>query len=534
MAIKKDQNQDLFGTQYNQKLSAISAKYAPKIPLVNSLISRFLTYTASNSWTGTQSQINFFDQAENSIIEMLNHLHNSPDKPLFGHVINHSFSKDYTNNITVRIGFIDYGQECLWDTFSMIVDDPVMCYCLLGTSCIDRMRYTIEQEMPVIPWKKPKLYRYHPERFASTRKYVKPVVEIYNKEVNPKTGLLQLHQVNAIAGAVASTMNQVGFQFPLKYRKDSNSSLIFDAEIALAMAYGRFVASGKQIFQFSKELTEMLNHTGTNDVKMGSIKLPYSSLYLYFGPQEDLVLENGWLVDGAYIESRGDSGNFKFTLASVPLNVDQTRLWFTHKEPFFSQDIIGEYADKNLNEVINAVYHDSINQISSTKPVKNLSEISDVTGLKIIDISEDNAIERIDAAERQFPLYQSALHLIVNALCYITSYSEDIEYKYTDDVPKILLENAKSPKQSKKIDEKLIQDGYRKVHICGEKISHQIGIVSNQRSVELHWRRGHWRRQPHGERKEQIKMIWIMPMLVGAKNNDESSELKGHIYEVED
>lgn len=531
MATKKNQDIDLFGTEYNPRLKELTNKYASKVPLANSLFFRFQKFQIENDWKETPSQSEFFEKFFESYTELKTQLQ-STYKPYYAQVINHSFSTTPKYNITVKIGFIDFNMECLWDTFSMNVDDPLMCYCLLSTVSLDKVSYAVEAPQPLIPWKKPKLYRFHPERFSTTRKYAKAVVEIYKNEINTKHGFLTLSQVNHVASEVANYVNVINFKYPLKLRKESNPSLVMDSEMALAMSYARFVAAGKQIFQFSSDLTEMLNNTGNDDIQMGNIRLPYNSLYLHFGPQDHLALDNGWLVDGAYIETRGDDGNFKITLTSVPLDIENAKYWFLKPEPIFHQDIVGDYADKNLKEVISILHKDTIERIASTKPLeiedKKLTEIVP----NIIDVSEVNAMTRLGEAERKFPIYQSALTLIINALCYITSYRDDIEYKYTDDVPKILLDSATSTKQQKKADEKLKNDGYSKVHICGENLFKKAGIATHQRTVGIHWRRGHWRKQPYGEKRSQTKLKWIMPMLVGAKTSENDSPRNGHIYDI--
>ncbi|MCK4083765.1 hypothetical protein HCY52_08040 [Acinetobacter radioresistens] len=532
MDTKKNQDQDLFGTGYNEKLKSISNKYAPKVPLVNTLYGRFKNYENRFYWSASDSQHDFLEKLDELHDSLLDHFQGEMRRPLSLTLINHSFSKEFKNNITVKVGFIEQGMECLWDRFSMTVDDPVMCFCLFSEYHPNSVQYNIDAESDIISWKKPKSYRFHPERFISTRKHMKAIADFYKKEVNPNTGLMQRDQLNHLLGHISQGMNTAALGFPLTQRSNSNPSLIFDAEMALAMSCGRFMACGKQIFQFSKDLTEMLNQTGNDDIQMGNIKLPYNSLYLHFGPQDNLVLENGWLVDGAYIESRGDSGNFKITLTSVPLDIEETKYWFLKREPFYSQDIIGDYADKNLKEVISLIYKDSIDRLSSTKTLIDGNEPLDID-MEIVDVSEANAITRLDEATQKFPVYQSALKLIVNALCYITSYKEDIEYKFTDDVPKILLDTAKTPKQHKKLEEKLKGDGYSKVHICGENILMKSGISTGQRSVEMHWRRGHWRKQPYGENRSLMKLKWIMPMLIGAKDSESNAPLSGHIYEVE-
>lgn len=538
MNFKDKQNYELFGNGYNDNLKALTTKYAAKIPLVTSLKIRFANYPEADSWVMSESQGEYSEKLRDVLISLIGHLSEGSYKPLYLKFINHSFTKGHTNNITVKIGFKEYGIDFLWDTFSMTVDDPVMCYCLSERLPIfvHEISYSIGPETELIPWKKPKLYRFHPERFASTRSYANAIANFYRSEVNSNSGMLKIDQLNIVSGKVAQAINEISAKYPLCLRLDNNPSLLISSELALAMSYGRFMACGKQIFQFSKDLTEMLNQTGNDDIQMGNIKLPYNSVYLHFGPQDELVLENGWLVDGAYIESRGESGNFRITLTSVPLNTEESKYWMLKPEPYFSQDIVGEYADKNLKEVISIIFKETIDSLSSNQSLLNeeSERILSENNIKVIDNTQQNTLIRLEESQQKFPVYQSALTLIVNALCYISSYKEDIEYKYTDDVPKILVDTVKAAKNPLKAEQKLKAEGYSKVHICGERIAAKTGLSDQHRTVEVHWRRGHWRKQPYGENRSLSKLKWIMPMLIGVKNLEENkTPLKGHIYDVE-
>jgi hypothetical protein len=48
--------------------------------------------------------------------------------------------------------------------------------------------------------------------------------------------------------------------------------------------------------------------------------------------------------------------------------------------------------------------------------------------------------------------------------------------------------------------------------------------------ISPHWRRGHWRNQPFGEKLSEKKLIWIKPTIV---NKEKGEPIKGHIYTTE-
>jgi len=88
---------------------------------------------------------------------------------------------------------------------------------------------------------------------------------------------------------MVSELNQRSMHFPRKL-KDSHPapSLVLETESTLATAYGRFVQAGRQIMDFPLALIEMLAKTDVDDIALNSIKMPYASQYLHFGPRADL------------------------------------------------------------------------------------------------------------------------------------------------------------------------------------------------------------------------------------------------------
>jgi len=98
---------------------------------------------------------------------------------------------------------------------------------------------------------------------------------------------------------------------------------------------------------------------------------------------------------------------------------------------------------------------------------------------------------------RRHPVYRSALQL-VNALCYITAYPDDITSVWPEGTPLSLKEKADSGrgKEAMRAKSKLAALGYVPVHVCGQRIEEQrnrIGIATlDHGHVASHWRRGHW------------------------------------------
>jgi hypothetical protein len=130
-------------------------------------------------------------------------------------------------------------------------------------------------------------------------------------------------------------------------------------------------------------------------------------------------------------------------------------------------------------------------------------------------------------------VYRAALQLVVNALCYVTAYPDDIATVWPKATPvelvRLFLEGKGKERQRAK--SKLAALGYVPVHICGSHVAQVKALhvrVANQPG--LHWRRGHWRNQAHGPARALRKLIWVMPMMVGLTPGEEPES--GHLYLV--
>lgn len=157
-------------------------------------------------------------------------------------------------------------------------------------------------------------------------------------------------------------------------------------------------------------------------------------------------------------------------------------------------------------------------------------------GLQIVDVSPTLAAQRDDTIRHRHPIYKAALQMVVNALCYISAYPDDINTVWPAGTPDSLIQKVLhgKGKEQQRAKSKLTALGYVPVHLCGKRIAEQRALhgvpMHTHGHVAAHWRRGHWRNQVHGPGRTMRKLIWVMPVVVGAKQADEP-EL-GHIYLV--
>ena len=504
-----------------------------------------LMHEGAIDWEGTPDQ--------HAFLEMISDSHEALETYLAGMTLQQNLGtylifRNHAAQITIEFGWLDsVAGQVTWDRWTGTVDDPVMAFADIGFM-FDRRDYRCEPQEKVPS--EPPLYRYHPERFKALHSCAESIGKIYRHKVDGKSGMLTVDLLNELMNVVVGEMNDKNMRYPRKLTLDAPSpSLVMESLTTLATAYGRFVQAGRQIMDFPPALVEMLAKTDVDDIPLDSIKMPYAAQYLHFGPQADLKLEPGWLVDGAYVEGRGEPGDLRFTITAAPTNRSLSRLWYVYPEPEYTQDFVGDYRKMDLATAIDTVLSDrlaGLNQ-SLAKPGGDITERlrSDMAAVdaempestRVVDVSPRLAKERLEQVDRRHPVYRAALQLVVNALCYMTAYPDDITSVWPQGTPVSLKEKADNGqgKEAMRAKSKLAALGYVPVHVCGKRIEEQrnrIGIATlDHGHVASHWRRGHWRNQVHGPGRSLRKLIWVMPVLVGASHRDDEPDT-GHLYLV--
>jgi len=503
-----------------------------------------LNADAMIDWTGTPLQEQLMASVEARDDELESFLAN------IGRSVNtYLLMTNHGQEVTFELGWIDrvggHPESVVWDRWTEVVDDPVMVFADIGFR-FDIKDYRCESKRVKAP--EPRLYKFHPERFNAYRDYAAAVAKLYRQEVDLTSGLLTVDQLNQVMRMLLSEFNMRGMQFPRKLKDEyPDPSLVVEAEGTLATAYGRFVQAGRQIMDFPPALIDMLSKTDVDDIQLNNIKLPYAAQYLHFGPQADLELEPGWLVDGAYVELRGESGDVRFTVTAIPVERDLSEQWYVVPEPEYTQDFVEKYRLMDLGTAVDVVLSDRLASLQKrqAKPGGDITDDAKVglaedgvslpESMKILNKGPEMAVHRNEITRRRHPVYKAALQLVVNALCYISAYPEDIETVWPEGTPVSLKKKADDGHGKAKIRarSKLTAMGYAPVHLCGRRLSEQRSEMGLDRpegkQVATHWRRGHWRNQSFGPRRTLRKLIWVMPVLVGSKGDKDEPD-SGHIY----
>ena len=371
------------------------------------------------------------------------------------------------------------------------------------------------------------IMRYFPERYRRSRHFAKRVAARYQKiaGLGPPTHDL-LQDVYRIVG---DCYNEEIDKLPFELRP-SNTRMVM-REPNLALYYGMFTTFGRNLFDLLPGLVTEFRNTDVDDVPLSAVQFAFEAFYISFGPQDDLRLYGYSTVDGAYV----------FAFPGYPLQIVLTTLpdeskpedsWVLNPARYYYLPLSTDDKDASFGVLIK----DAIEkEISEQEDKGNIPD----TGVYQVDGREIGIVNKRPETSLQDQkevldgevVFREALRLVVNTICYLSQYPEEIDDSWPDGTPPALLEKLTKPKtrkQAQKAQAQLLAMGYSKIKICGRSIGgHDTDDMGGD--VRPHWRRGHWRNQPYGELAQKRRLIWIRPTIV---RRDKGDPEHGHIYEV--
>jgi hypothetical protein len=395
-------------------------------------------------------------------------------------------------------------------------------------------------------WAPSPLYRYHPERFRHSRSYAKlarkAVVDTRNARV------LTIEEVQArgdlMIAEINARLNEVDRR--RKLQDGAHPTIVIESEEQLLSAWLNYCVAGRQIFEIPAHLSDMLRNTDADDIPVNLLRAPYPALYMKLGPQRDLELEVGWPIDGVYVEYFPEDSFYCFTFTALPASPTDINCWHAFGEPVAVVHFTAELAGMDLGAAVDHALSDLLQQLASEQAQGDqdaTAELHLVAATQGVEIGAatlvntttgSRATQQIATTHRRHPAMRGALQLAVNALCYLTAYPDDAMETWPIGTPPALVVKTRTgtPRDRAKAASQLEAMGYTKVRLCGTKLptpAAQHPDPSSTTSVRPHWRRGHWRRQPHGEGRAFRKLIWLMPTLVHRDHHQDDTP--GHIYE---
>lgn len=295
----------------------------------------------------------------------------------------------------------------------------------------------------------------------------------------------------------------------LKLKQADNGKAIEAYRLSSIEAYINFLDGGRNIFDFSGQLLEMLQQTDVKEIKFQDIKLPYESFYVSFLDFE-ITFRDKYLLDGAFIRyhTYEDDPFAKYTIWVELCGYDKEKI--ENKSEFGLQN------------------KDLIFLSSSLTCENDNSTIEDALEYQRRIMKDELNERHLDVQLEEYKLLIDHLKLVVNSLLYLSIPDPDLtdilgnptERNKKSETPKQIKEQSF---QNQKLDEKL-----RHVKLVGYKIKKRRDYKTGKK-IRAHWRRGHWRNQKYGTvGNEAKKLIWIQPTIVG----DGDDLVTGRVYDT--
>lgn len=312
-----------------------------------------------------------------------------------------------------------------------------------------------------------------------------------------------------------------------------------------------FLKNGRNIFHIEPELVQLFDKTPIDELILEDIKLPFEAFYIYFGEaagiyapeksEEGDEYENSSVfIEGAYISRsthtfRGiDEGNFWISLVPSFEEYMSEEEWSYHFDFEHHADPRG-FIRPDLKTKILDQYLERFTNFWERTGELEYHRANKATGSAITtpfhELRDNWKPDEKDIAWKESAL--KALRIVINTIAYLTTDECDLTEDYPASYPRKLVAKAigDNKKQAARAVSKLESLGYRKVRFLGRSFKRSLA-VHQFGNVSPHWRRGHWRRQPHGKRGEELrKLIWIKPTIVNPAGGP-NPDTPGHVYDV--
>lgn len=304
------------------------------------------------------------------------------------------------------------------------------------------------------------------------------------------------------------------------------------AEMANIQVFGEFLRGGRVIYDFHKRLTTALLATDVDSIPVSAIPRPNESLYIHFGA-----------TDGPGDETQDLEGAF-VSWSTAPGEPERMMVDFTTRDQFgevifwlneTGEPMTGVTIDvSDSSKGIVAALEESVDEIMTQNELfveqKRAMEAEMIEKYgEIISIPSPITSLRAD-----LPLLRKGIALVVNCLLFLSAAPEDVVERWDDRAPADLVlqaEHGEKPGTRKTAERTLSNRDYLKVRLVGHQFAESVASSWHEetgRTVVTHFRRGHFRNQPHGPERSLRKIVFIPPVVV----NPGQGEAPGRIYEA--
>lgn len=375
----------------------------------------------------------------------------------------------------------------------------------------------------------------HPMRYMRTRPFAEDAVRAYMRSCG--RGMPTSNLIEIIGDLIVSAFNLAIEKVPREKRPQRATSMVTQ-EGSLAVHVGRYSAFGRNIYVMSPNLLAMLDHTDLDSVRVRDIRLPFDAFHISFADNFDGSLPGPPnCIDGAYVSRSGpDRLEIVVTSRRLDAKPNDSRRWPFSRDLYYYAPLDTSNGERTFAEILDRAIGIEIKiAADAIEPDPDmLADLPNGEAVSVHDVRHLTEAEQASYNSEGLPVFRRALALLVNGLCYMTAEPQDTHVRLPDDAPANLVADISQGTRGHRNRAKaqLLQRGFSFLHIIGGAISsstRQDGAGAGS-EVLSHWRRGHWRRQPHGPARAEVRLVWIKPTLVRADRGDPQH---GHLYQVD-
>lgn len=262
---------------------------------------------------------------------------------------------------------------------------------------------------------------------------------------------------------------------------------------------------GSRLVHIAPELVEAFLHSDTDEITLEDLHIPFTTFYLHLGRQASLPFNQGTVyLQGALVRRIANQG-LRITLTGDWVQ-NPPEDWRLRNEEIYDLMFRAPTLQLPVKEAIATALVEDKADIEAKLQMQQRQQAD----------PEFNALaqDMIHNLENSRSALAAACNVIVNTLCYLTGYAEDVEETWPQGTPDRLARQAETGTliEQRRAKSKLQALGFTRILSVGRQFA--MADANPDAPMSPHWRRGHWRRQAHGPRRSLRKLLWIKPSRV--------------------
>lgn len=387
----------------------------------------------------------------------------------------------------------------------------------------------------------------HPMRFQRSRPFAHRLFQAYERTAG-RVAEVGIETITAVQSIPFDAFNALPDAVRARSSRalDRDLSGILSQESSLGLHVARYRALGRNLFLLEPALMNLLDRTDLDGVRFSDLRFPFPAFYVAFGNAFDGSLSGASnQIDGAYISTFRE--NIEVVVTSRRLDISHdAKFWPSNRDRYFYIPLdFTDAPERTLSEALGRAVRDKLIPLEP-RPLDDIS-FSEAAAMAmpegtsppgIIDGRERSRHIDSESARQGYDPARRALALVVNALCWLAAFRGDERPTRTlwpSDAPEDLMALLASsrPAHRQRGHSELTKRAFSQIVLCqGPAAVRAVGAEAQERTgtVAPHWRRGHWRRQPFGPGRAEVRLSWVRPTFVGGIQR--AAEASGHVYRM--